>query len=85
MLGGVFPMLYGMGRAVASGEPQLRSWVMAVARHPGAGRRAVRAGAGAVGSIQAYSVSRGMTLTVAKRACAWIIGLRYGLPRYFLR
>ena len=30
-------------------------------------------------------VSRGMTLTVAERARAPIIGLRYGLPWYFAR
>jgi hypothetical protein len=30
-------------------------------------------------------VSRGMTLTVAERAGAPIIGLRYGLPWYFDR
>ena len=29
--------------------------------------------------------SRGMTLTVADRAPSPIIGLRYGLPRYFAR
>ena len=30
-------------------------------------------------------VSRGITLTVAERACVPIIGLRYGLARYFAR
>ena len=30
-------------------------------------------------------VSRGVTLTVAERACAPIIGLRYGLSLYFTR
>ena len=30
-------------------------------------------------------LSRGMTLSVAERARALIIGLRYALPRYFAR